>query len=182
MGTTAVVRALGLVALFAISAPSFAQTKIPVKVFHSGEDNVGKSYAFYLKEELRRSASFTLLEDLSPNPHITVSVVSIDHAAGNSSSIAIALAYDSFNAPVNGIYITSLVQSCGRDVTQKCAADLLPSIDNAVTYLQKKGFRYWASLYTANDDWLLKSRDSSPKPAAQPSSKGAAKPRPDNPF
>jgi hypothetical protein len=55
-----------------------AQTKIAVQVSHSGNDNVGKQYAFELKEAIRGSHSMRMVGDDEYPPRIKVMLVTLD--------------------------------------------------------------------------------------------------------
>lgn len=49
-------------AIFASCALAQAE-RVPILVDHSGEDSVGQSVAFELKEQIRRSGAFRLISD-----------------------------------------------------------------------------------------------------------------------
>ncbi len=123
-----------LVPCLCLAQPS---KRTAVAVTHTGEDQVGRSFAFALKEAIRRSQSFVLVDDTLTGPRIVVHLVSVDSYAsqmGVSSAIGISIVYDSMETPGNGIFISSSVSSCGRDHAESCAKnDVLPSIDREVS-------------------------------------------------
>jgi hypothetical protein len=93
-----------------------------VEVLHTGNDSVGQAIAFYLKEALRASQSFELIND-SRSPRIVVHVVTVDTDDPNrgvSSSIATSVVYDSLDVPLQGLFLSAQVQYCGRSRVESC--------------------------------------------------------------
>jgi hypothetical protein len=73
-----------------------------VAVSHAGEDQVGRSFAFALKEAIRRSQSFILVDDNLTRPRIVLYLVSVEgnlSQKGISSAIAMVIVYDSLETP-----------------------------------------------------------------------------------
>ena len=140
--------------LLLASGFSFAQSKkVPVAVTHSGDDSVGEGIAFALKEAVRGSQSFRLVDDeVAPKqPRIVVHMVSIDtdeypRQRGLSSSIATVIVFDSIETPGFGIYLTMLVQYCGRDKIDPCAKTILPKIDREIEKLRTSWPALWKKL------------------------------------
>ena len=120
-----------------------AAKRISVAVDHDGYDQVGQSVTFALKEAIRKSEGFLLVDHeplLPAMPRIIVRLVSVDGFAGEkgvSSAIGITIVYDSMLTAGRGIYVTSSVLACGRTQVESCAKNTLPSIDRAVEYLRK---------------------------------------------
>jgi len=148
---------LVLALLIFLLAPSLclaqAAKKIPVAVTHDGDDQVGQSLAFALKEAIRGSQSFFLVDHdtLPESPRIVVRMVSLDlklssEQPGLDSAIAIVIVYDSLQTPGNGVYITSTIQLCGRKQVEFCAKRRLPDIDWAVESLRKTEPSLWKTL------------------------------------
>lgn len=132
-----------------LSSVSFAQTKYPVEVLHSGNDRVGTLYAFELREAIRGSHGMRLTDN-ALEPRIKVSVVTVDadmQSRGYSSAIAVTILYDSLDVPLGGAHLTTIVQICGRDRAATCARDLLSSIDAEVIRLRDRSARLWKTLY-----------------------------------
>lgn len=127
-----------------------AQAKrTPVSVRHDGEDQVGRSFAFALKEAIRRSQSFILVENTLTGPRIVVTLLSVESYAnqkGVSSAIGTTIVYDSLQTPGNGIWLTSSISHCGSDRVESCAKNELPNIDDAVEYLRKSLPNLWKNL------------------------------------
>jgi hypothetical protein len=120
-----------------------------VVVTHQGEDQVGRSFAFALKEAIRRSQSFVLVDDNLTGSRIVVRVVSGEGYAsqkGVSSAIGVTTVYDRLETPGRGIYIDSSVRNCGSDRVEACAKNELPNIDEAVEYLRKSWPNLWKNL------------------------------------
>jgi hypothetical protein len=120
-----------------------------VAVSHSGEDQVGRAFAFALKEAIQRSSSFVLVEDNLTGPRIAVHLVSVDanqDRKGISSAVAITMAYDSLETPGLGILLNSSVIYCGSDKVETCAKRQLPNIDDAKESLRKSWPNLWKEL------------------------------------
>lgn len=124
------------------------QTRIPVEVVHTGDDQVGSGIVFQLKENIRASQSMRLVTDTSV-ARIRVAIVSIDDDRKNPgirSALSLTFVYDSLDIPLLGLHLSSSVQSCGRDRIASCAQDNLVSIDKAIEDLRKYGSSYWRAL------------------------------------
>jgi hypothetical protein len=139
--------------LILLLAPSLclaqAAKKTPVAVSHEGHDQVGQSFAFALKEAIRGSQSFLLVdhEAVPKTARIVVYLISIEARAGDSGvSSAITIVYDNPQTFGSGIYITSSIHVCGRDRTESCAKRTLPKIDQAVEDLRKDWPSLWKTL------------------------------------
>jgi hypothetical protein len=141
--------------LISLLAPAFclaqATKKIPVAVAHFGEDQVGQGLAFALKEAIRGSQGFFLVESTADRPRISVFLHSVDtetHAdnKGRSSAIAEVILYNSLLTPAGGIFITVNVLICGVEQVENCATRRLPQIDRAVEYLRKSWPSFWKTL------------------------------------
>ena len=113
---------------------------------------MGRSFAFALKEAIRRSQSFALVDDdaLPADPRIVVHLVSVDvdnpNPKGISSAISVTIVYDSLQTLGSGIFITASVTHCGRDRVESCAKNTLPDIDSAVEHLRKSWPNLWKNL------------------------------------
>jgi hypothetical protein len=104
--------------------------KIPVAVYHESNDQVGQSFAFFVKEAIRRSQSFFLVdhESLPKSPRVVVYQVTIEALAGEkavSSAISVTIVCDSLQTPASGAYIISSVVICGRERLEACAKNTL---------------------------------------------------------
>jgi len=133
-----------LIIILLVSGICIAQSKkIPVAVNHVGDDSVGQGVAFALKEAIRASQSFRLVdyEPAAKLPQIVVFMVSIG-ANENISAIGSTIVYNSLTMPGEGIFIREFVQICSEDRLESCARKSLPNIDNAVDFLR----RNWPSL------------------------------------
>ena len=111
-----------LAILIIMLAPSFclaqAVKKTSVAVTHTGADQVGQSVAFNLKEAIRGSQSFTLVDhEGSPRtPRIVVRLTTIDDEVvasrqGIVSAISAAIVYDNSSAAGMGILLQTSSRS-----------------------------------------------------------------------
>lgn len=135
--------------LLLVPGISFSQAKkMRVAVAHSGSDSIGQSFAFAVKEAIRGSQAFVLFEHDFKNPVILVRLVSLDNkqATGHSSSLAVAIVYDSANTPGFGILLDLAVHNCGRERVSECARGVLPDIDQAVQQLRRNNPGLWERL------------------------------------
>jgi hypothetical protein len=127
-----------------------AAKKIPVAVNHSGDDQVGRSVAFALKEAIRASQGFVLIETDTKTPRIMIVAESVEALVaplkGGVSAIAYSIIYYRTKAPGVGIFLGSKVQSCGPDIIEFCAKQILPAIDQASDFLRRHDFDLWKTL------------------------------------
>jgi hypothetical protein len=132
------------------------EKKIPVAVQHTGKDQVGQSVAFEVKEAIRASQSFSLVdhEPVPRTPRIVVYLVSIDvqdtigpGRTGLMSAVAQSIVYFSAGMLLPGIFIEHSVSTCGSLRVEWCAKGMiLPSIDQAVEILRKRSPSLWKTL------------------------------------
>jgi hypothetical protein len=94
-----------------------------------------------LKEAIRASQSFFLVDNDLKEPRIVVQLASVESSVeeGISSAIAIAIVYDSLQTPGNGIWVTVIALSCPSDQVQACAKNTLPHIDRGVETCERNG-------------------------------------------
>ena len=142
---------VGLCLFLLAPAVCLAQAKkIPIAVDHTGDDSVGKGVAFALKEAIRGSRGFYLVDNDLKAPRITVILVSVDDNIGSekgfSSAIAVAIVYDSIATAGRGIFLTLLVHDCGRDRIETCAKNILPAIDKEIENLRTNWPSLWKTL------------------------------------
>ena len=137
--------------LLASSLALAQDPRIRVAVFHSGHDKVGQQLAFALKEAIRGSRSFGLVDhEIGPtSPRIVVYLLSIDSdVSGVNAAISNAIIYDHVSIPGWGIILSLGVQSCSQDRVETCAKEILPNIDSGVEALRKGWPDLWRSLVT----------------------------------
>src|SRR5438046_6458762 len=113
--------------------------KVPVviKATIASDDMVGRQVVFELKEALRSSASFQLIDDPKYDilhAFLKMSLVTLRQSAG-STAIATATVYDSIEMPLNGAYISASVHTCGSERAVGCARQMLSSMDEDVEVL-----------------------------------------------
>jgi len=66
---------------------AFGEAKLPVYVHSQGEDSIGKSVVFSLREAIRQSTSYKLVEDGRESP-LHMDIVSVEIEAGKSSAVS----------------------------------------------------------------------------------------------
>jgi hypothetical protein len=135
--------------LLLVPGISFSQTrKMRVAVTHTGFDSIGQTFAFAVKEAIRGSQAFVLFEHDFKNPVILVRMVSVDNkqGTGDSSSLAVAIVYESANTPGLGILLDLTVHNCARDRVPECARGVVPDIDQAVEQLRRDNLGLWEKL------------------------------------
>ena len=141
-----------LIILVFLLAPvfSFAQSKkIPVAVYHGNDDQIGRSIAFALKEAIRASQSFMLVDyEIAVTARIVVRLVSVEERGRSNlaSALAVALVYDSPEMPLHGVILNLAAQSCPRPLVESCAKSILPFIDGGVESLRKNRPDLWNTL------------------------------------
>lgn len=144
-----------VICLVALTAPMFAvaqDIKVPVQVTHSGEDSVGRQFAYELREGIRSSYGFRLVDDVATS-RVVLSIVSLDlsnNGKGISSAIAVATTFDAIDVPVSGYHITTAVQHCGTDKTAQCARRAMANLDEDLQYLKNKWPAVWRKLGASN--------------------------------
>ena len=140
--------------LLASSLALAQDTRIRVAVSHSGDDKGGQQLAFALKDAIRGSRSFRLVDhEIGPtSPRIVVYLVSINSDAnGVNTAISNAIIYDHVSIPGWGIILSLGVQSCSQDRVETCAKEILPNIDSGVEALRKGWPDLWRSLLMDED-------------------------------
>lgn len=128
------------------SGLSFAQSVVPVFLDTTVEeaDNTGLQLVYEIKEAIRRSSGFRLVEDSTKWPYIRYSLVTLK--GSNQTVVSHTFVYDSIDMPLSGAYITSSVQFCGNSVVQGCARTLMGHLDAAVNRLRKDAPKLWQTL------------------------------------
>jgi hypothetical protein len=137
--------AIVLLAPCSISGPSwaFAQTsKVSVYVAQSGDDAVGQSFTYAVREEIRRSAAYEIgTEDRAV---FTIDLVSVDLAYGDSPKgygSAVAVSYSMRNSlPYQAgnpqtwlpLFLSLSVLTVGRDAISNQARYVVAGLDKQV--------------------------------------------------
>ena len=125
-----------------LSGVSYAQVeKMAVSVSHSGADSVGTQLAFAVREAIRASQGFKLIQP--DDPGIQVRLITInpddDSTASNWTVATVVLTMSNFfpydqKNPQSWypIYLTSHVMIVGRSKTDAQARSVLASVDAAI--------------------------------------------------
>jgi hypothetical protein len=142
-----------LVALALVSSATSAlgqthPSKIPVSVFsESKDDNIGSQIVLELKEAIRSSERFSLIDGKPfDRRHQRFKEDSLGFLAmyvatladGDSRSFySVAFTYNSLTVPLNGGFVDHLVGVCGKQVIADCARSLLSDLDRATDAIQE---------------------------------------------
>jgi hypothetical protein len=102
-----------------------------VSVGIKAEDSTSASFAFELREAIRKSASYCLVE-AQKDARFTVSVNALD--IDNSELTAISTSI--FAPNVGRFFVTSWVSVCGRAIANSCAHDAIARIDDELERLK----------------------------------------------
>lgn len=112
--------------------------RLSVTVLHTGDDLVGRSVAYYVREELSRSSRFRLGSDENDIVQILLSTVDPDAAiqqGGRRTAIAVVYTMNNVggDSPVGHrpAFLTGQVIVCGSDVADVTGRDIVASIDRA---------------------------------------------------
>jgi hypothetical protein len=128
--------ALSCLLLFGLVSPTWAQTPVPVFVSWHGQDSVGRQLVFEVREEIRRSRGYRLVE-ANEDAVLQVNVVSVDVNADNlgiSSSIAVAFI---LRPATENRFITVAAVYLGRERTTLQARSILANVDEIATAFKK---------------------------------------------
>jgi hypothetical protein len=131
---------LVLLFLFLIPNIGLSQVKVPIylDVTANENDQAGQQMAFEIKEAIRGSHGFRLVEDSSSMPYMRFVIVTVRAGGNEATAASYSLIYESLNMPVDGAFITSSVQYCGRQRVAECARGALSILDRAVNTLQQR--------------------------------------------
>lgn len=118
---------------------ALAQGKVPVFLATTvdADDQVGRQIVFELKEAIRGSQGFLLEEEPTAWPYLKVFLVTLKTRPSRGTAISYSLLYDHTSMPLNGAFITSVVQTCGPSEVVSCARTALGQIDQAIEDLQR---------------------------------------------
>lgn len=115
-------------------------TKIQVSVSHSGEDSVGKQFAYAVREAMRASNGFRLVPD--EDSVFQVLIVTVDPAQSPGSYWTVAsvtytmtnfLPYEKGNPQTwYPVYLTSQVMTVGAQRVNEQARAVMAALDNAL--------------------------------------------------
>jgi len=126
---------------------SLAQKAIPIYIESSVDtnDSTGTQVLFEIKEAIRRSAGFRLVDSQDEWPYIRHAIVFM--AVGTQTIVSHSFIYDSKAMPLNGAFIYHSVQYCPRiDQAKACAARVMGSIDHASDELKRVSPALWKTL------------------------------------
>ncbi len=128
--------------------------KIPIAAVHSGTDQVGQSVFLYLKEAIRASHGFHLVnfEQSPKEPRIVISLTTSGDESGSVTEMSVALIF--WNARIIGenrilrapVYIDHFGMHCGAKMIDLCANGLLVRSDMMLSEFQDSWPDLWDDL------------------------------------
>jgi hypothetical protein len=130
-----------LLSYFLCTAVWSAEPPISVKLEASGDDSVGQRLVYRIKEGLRRSSRFDLVEQHSFGLEISiVTVEGVRDNPGNSTVFSVIWVWNNLEQPYP-FYITSEVGYCGSKRIQECAEGLVASTNKYSSQVPRDLFR-----------------------------------------
>ena len=134
---------IGLLAALCVQIPAWAQDgKIKVSVSHSGDDSVGKQFAYAVREAIRASNGYQLVS--ADASGMQVNIITIDPERTSSSGsywTAASISYTMANfIPFQKgnpqtwypIYLTSQVMTIGTKRTDEQARSVMATLDEVL--------------------------------------------------
>jgi len=133
--------------LLIVPGIGLGQTKVPVYVVGnpSENDQIGRQLVFEIREAIRGSQGYRLVEDSRQLPYIKYFVSTVSTAAGGTAA-AYSIVYDSASMQLSGALISGGVQTCSREQVSSCARSALTGIDEAWRQLQREAPDLWKTL------------------------------------
>lgn len=131
-----------IVLALAFVTASAQDDKVAVSVAHSGEDNIGKRLAFSLREAIRSSSGYKLVDQRDSG--MTVKLITLDPersaaSSGNWTVASVTIVMRNFLPFERGnpqtwypIYMTSVVMTIGGQRTDEQAKSILATLDDAL--------------------------------------------------
>jgi len=132
--------------------------KIPVAVEYSEDDEAERRIAFDLKEAIRASQSFVLVDNGWPTKarvtvHIVASGIKMTNNVNTLNTASIALAEGiTYNSPTlargtrGGVLLFLGIRHCEQPQFALCAKEILPDIARAVDTLRRDSPTLWQTL------------------------------------
>ncbi len=127
-----------LVALGRPNTSWAADNKIGVLITATAEDPVGRQLLFYLRDDVRGSA--TLREATNKNDALfTIAIVTMDPSSNRNGNSTV-YSYSLLLANDNGLdhYYTSFVGICSAEVVPSCAQKLYGAIGQELEHLRQQ--------------------------------------------
>src|SRR6185312_4531247 len=109
------------------------------------------SVARAVEDAIRRSQRFRLVAASATMPRIIINMYSIDpfnapQFQGHLSAIAISVVYYGKGTPGAGVFLNMAVNGCGPEIIEQCAKNLIPTLVDAVDFLQRHDPELWNTL------------------------------------
>ena len=124
-----------------------AQNRVPVFVSSSSAeyDHGGRQLVSDIKEAIRGSDAFRLVEDRKQSPYLKY-VVTTQSVSTALTAAGWLVAYENVAVPMGGAYIYSGVITCRRDQISACAREALTNLRVALQELERGAPELWKTL------------------------------------
>jgi hypothetical protein len=131
-----------LLSYFLCTAVWSAEPPIPVKLDVYGDDTAGQRLVYWIKEGLRRSSRFKLVEQQSFGFELSIVTLEIDKDnPGGSTVYSVSWVWNNSEQPYP-FFLTSEVGLCGSKRIQECAEGLVASTDKYASQMPLDLFRH----------------------------------------
>lgn len=122
--------------LFLLSLPSSLQSTQPAKVLvvinRSGDDRVGNSTLYYLKEEIAKSSRYTTVYSEATKTMLDINIVTLDTdkvPAGNASAVSVVVVKSTLESKCTSMP-SHFVMLVGSSMAEKMGKQILSEIDH----------------------------------------------------
>ena len=138
---------IGLIVALCVQIPVWSQDgKVKVSVSHTGEDSVGKQFAYSVREAIRGSNGYQLVTEDKSGLQVLITTLDPERGSGSNWTIA-AISYNMTNFnPFDRenpqtwypIYLTSQVMSIGTNRTDSQARSVMAVIDERLEKFRRE--------------------------------------------
>lgn len=142
---------LALLLVLALAPAQAAEdpAPIPVTLRFAGSDLVGLALSVALREELAAAPQLRFDESGIATPRIVVIVATVDGSVEDpekQTAASVNVVYDADTLPLNGYFITAMVQVCGITRTYECAREIVGKVTSTLDRLRNENADLWLSL------------------------------------
>ncbi len=109
-------------------------SRLPVFVYHSGDDFIGSAVAYAVRERLRSSQAFSLSTEDRALVTISIASLEIENLPQSALSVVFMMKDLTRDSPYP-LYLTSVVYIVGRDRTTEIAGDIVARLDSRISQL-----------------------------------------------
>ncbi len=129
-----------------ISASAPAQ-KLPVFINATTQnDGLSAQYVYEIKEAIRASNGFRLVENEKQWPYIRYVIVTFVPSGVSYIASAHSFSFDNVGIPLGGASITTAVEYCPGSQVSSCARVRMGALDAAATHLRDQAPELWKTL------------------------------------